>query len=142
MAGSPASLPTTASALPTVDLHGFRTMLAGAHGTPVLLNVWASWCGPCSSEAPDLARLAKEYAGRVTFVGLDVQDTTTSARAFISKYGWTFPSVADPEGRVRSGLGFVGQPVTVVFDATGKQVFVLSGPITAAQIREALGKVS
>jgi thiol-disulfide isomerase/thioredoxin len=135
-------LPTSAASLPTVDIGQFRTMLAAAHGTPVLLNVWASWCGPCISEAPALASLAKDYAGRDTFVGLDVQDTTPSARAFISRYGWTFPSVADPSGQVRNGLGFVGQPVTVVFDAAGKQVFARSGPITVQQIREALAMVS
>lgn len=139
---SPGSLPTSATSLPTVDIGQFRTMLASVRGAPVLLNVWASWCGPCITEAPALASLGKEYAGKVTFVGLDVEDTTSSARAFIAKYGWTFPNVADPTGAVRNGLGFVGQPVTVLFDATGKQVFALSGPITGSQIREALAKVS
>jgi thiol-disulfide isomerase/thioredoxin len=117
-------------------------MLVGVRGTPVLVNVWASWCGPCITEAPALATLATEFAGRVQFVGLDVLDTTSNARAFVDKYGWTFPSVADPKGEVRNGLGFVGQPVTVVLDANGKQVFGLSGPISEAQLRDALAMVS
>jgi cytochrome c biogenesis protein CcmG/thiol:disulfide interchange protein DsbE len=140
--GGSVVLPTSPTVLPTTDLPGFRAMLASVRGKPVLVNVWASWCGPCIKEAPALASLAAEFAGRVQFVGLDVLDTTSNARDFIARYAWTFPSVADPKGEVRNGLGFVGQPVTVLFDANGKQVFGLSGPITEAQLREALAKVS
>ena len=141
-AGPPTALPRTASELPTVNLDQFRGMLARLHGTPVLLNVWASWCAPCIDEAPALAELANEYAGKVTFVGLDVQDTISNARTFISKYGWRFPSVSDPKGEVRNGLGLLAQPVTVLYDAQGEQVFAQSGPITEAQLRAALAKVA
>jgi cytochrome c biogenesis protein CcmG, thiol:disulfide interchange protein DsbE len=139
---SSATLPTSPTALPAVSLHQFTQMLAGVRGTPVLLNVWASWCGPCKSEAPALASLAAQFGAKVRFVGLDVQDTTSNARAFVVKYHWPFPSVADPTGQVRNGLGFLGQPVTVVYDAGGKQVFGRSGPITVAELRQALAIVS
>jgi cytochrome c biogenesis protein CcmG/thiol:disulfide interchange protein DsbE len=139
--GAATALPRSASALPAVGLQQFRAMLAGLHGSPVLLNVWASWCGPCIEEAPALAALAKEYAGKVRFVGLDVEDTTSGARAFIAKYGWTFPSVSDPKGEVRNGLGLLAQPVTVLYDANGTQTFARSGPITEEQLRAALATV-
>ena len=140
-ATSPA-LPSSPTALPTVTLDVFRAILDGLHGRPVLLNVWASWCGPCIEEAPALANLAREYAGRVRFVGLDVSDTPAKARAFVRKFGWTFPSLSDPTHAVRSGLGYVGQPVTVLFDAEGTRVFVQAGPISEQEIRAALAKVA
>jgi thiol-disulfide isomerase/thioredoxin len=136
------ALPTSPSALPAVSLAQFRDMLAAQRGKPVLLNVWASWCGPCIKEAPALASLANEYASRVTFIGLDVNDPVANARAFIAKYRWSFPSVADPKGQVRNGLGYVGQPVTVLYDADGRSRFVQAGDIDVARIRRALAKVT
>jgi thiol-disulfide isomerase/thioredoxin len=136
------SLPTSPSALPAVSLDQFRGMLAAQRDKPVLLNVWASWCGPCIKEAPALAGLADEYARRVTFVGLDVNDPVANARAFIAKYRWSFPSVADPKGKVRNGLGYVGQPVTVLYDTQGKTRFVQAGDIDVVRIRKALAGVT
>jgi thiol-disulfide isomerase/thioredoxin len=141
-AGGATVLPTSPSALPAVTLDQFRGMLAAQRGTPVLLNVWASWCGPCVKEAPALAGLAKEYAGRVTFVGLDVNDPVANARAFIAKYRWSFPSVADPKGQVRNGLGYIGQPVTVLYDAEGTTRFAQAGDIDVTRIRRALASVA
>ena len=142
--GSPAPppsgslLPTSPTALPVFDLASFQKLLTELHGKPVLVNVWASWCAPCTKEAPDLATLAREYRGRVQFIGVDIQDQSSSARAFVQRYGWTYPSVADPTGAVRDGLGFIGQPVTVIYDRTGKQAFLQAGALTASKVRTAL----
>ncbi len=139
--GSTALLPTSATALPTFDLARFQQLLGQLRGTPVLVNIWASWCGPCIAEAPGLEQLARDFQGRVQFVGVDLQDQTGPARTFIHRYGWTFPSVADPTGAIRNGLGFVGQPITLIYDRTGKRVFIWPGPITADRIRTELNKV-
>jgi thiol-disulfide isomerase/thioredoxin len=103
-----------------------------------VVNIWASWCGPCTVEAPELAKVSKEFAGKVQFLGVDIQDQIGPARAFITKYGWTYPSVFDPSGSIRDQSGYLGVPVTVVFDATGKQVFVYPGAVNARLLRKQL----
>jgi thiol-disulfide isomerase/thioredoxin len=134
-------LPATPTALPEFDAARFHQLLAQLHGKPVVVNIWASWCGPCVVEAPGLARLAREYGTRVQFLGVDVLDQRSAAQAFIRMYGWTYPSVFDPIGAIRNDLGFVGQPVTLVFDATGKRTFAASGAVDESQLRKELNAV-
>jgi cytochrome c biogenesis protein CcmG, thiol:disulfide interchange protein DsbE len=135
------ALPRTPTALPTFDPGSFQRLLTSLRGTPVVANVWASWCGPCTKEAPDLAEAAKRYAGRVQFVGIDVLDHAAPARAFIERYGWVYPSVFDPSGAIRNDLGFLGQPDTVFYDRTGKQVKVVSGPLDRATLDEQITRI-
>ena len=131
-------LPATPDALPSFDLTTFRELLGQLKGTPVVVNVWASWCGPCTAEAPHLAAVSRETKGKVQFIGVDIMDQRAPARAFIQRYGWTYPSVFDPSGAIRDGLGFIGQPVTVVFDPAGKQVFQWSGAVSGDVLRNEL----
>jgi cytochrome c biogenesis protein CcmG, thiol:disulfide interchange protein DsbE len=131
-------LPASPTALPTLDARGFRDLLCQLRGKPVVVNVWASWCGPCIFEAPDLASAAKEYAGQVQFVGVDVQDQLAPGRAFIEKYGWTYPSVFDPSAAIRDSFGLVGAPHTIFFDAQGGRSFVWSGPVTKEVLANAI----
>jgi thiol-disulfide isomerase/thioredoxin len=131
-------LPATPDALPTYDLATFRQLLGQLEGKPVVVNIWASWCGPCIAEAPHLAALSKETKGKVQFVGVDIIDQRPAARAFIHRYGWTYPSVFDPTEAIHDGLGVVGQPATLVFDPSGKQVFIWSGAVTEDVLRTEL----
>jgi cytochrome c biogenesis protein CcmG, thiol:disulfide interchange protein DsbE len=131
-------LPASPDALPEFDLARFRQLLAELKGTPVVVNIWASWCGPCISEAPHLASLARETKGKVQFLGVDIIDKRPAARAFIHRYGWIYPSLFDPNGSIRDGLGYLGQPHTLVFDRSGQQVFVYSGPVTDDILRAEL----
>jgi thiol-disulfide isomerase/thioredoxin len=135
-------LPSSPTALPEFDPARFQELLSQLRGKPVVVNIWASWCGPCIVEAPGLARAARDYQGRVQFLGVDVLDQRAAAQAFIRKYGWTYPSVFDPTGAIRNDLGFVGQPVTVVFDSSGKRVFTGSGAVSESQLRKELNKVA
>ncbi len=141
--GSAASslLPATPIALPEFDPAKFQRLLTELRGTPIVVNVWASWCGPCTREAPELATVSSEYRGRVQFVGVDIEDQLTLARAFIERYGWTYPSVFDPTGAIRNSLGLLGQPVTIIYDPSGKKVFTWSGATSAGQIRAELQKL-
>ena len=131
-------LPASATALPQLDPARFRQLLAQLRGKPVVVNIWASWCGPCIAEAPDLAAAAQEFQGRVQFLGVDVLDQLGPARAFISRYGWSFPSVFDPRAAIRDDLGFIGQPVTIILDRAGKTVLAQSGSITLEVLRKEL----
>jgi len=127
---------------PQFDPGRFHQLLAQLRGKPVVVNVWASWCGPCIVEAPGLARMARDFRGRVQFVGVDVLDQRGAAQAFIRKYGWIYPSVFDPPGAIRNDLGFVGQPVTVVLDSSGKRVFTWSGALSESRLRKELNEVA
>jgi thiol-disulfide isomerase/thioredoxin len=134
------ALPTSATALPTVTNDQFQGMLSDLKGKVVVVNIWASWCGPCNAEAPGLAQLSKHYGDKVQFLGVDIDDQTTPARAFIQKYGWTYPSVADPNSEIKRGYGFLGQPDTLVYDAAGKRVWTGSGAVQTADLQGQIDK--
>lgn len=122
-------------ALPEYDPDRFRALLRTLEGTPVVVNVWASWCGPCRVEGPHLASLAREYEGRVQFLGVDILDNREAARDFILELDWPYPSVFDPQGEIRDSLGLLGQPVTLVVDEAGEVVFEWSGAVAEDQLR-------
>ena len=138
----------TRSLLPEGRLHlpgfgpeEFQALLRELRGRPVVVNIWGSWCPPCQVEAPELAKVAREFEGRVQFVGVDILDSRGSARTFILIHDWPYPSVFDPDGEIRDRLGYVGQPVTVVYDSAGEVAFEWPGIITEDLLREEIDKV-
>jgi cytochrome c-type biogenesis protein CcmF len=133
-------LPTDPTDIPDFDLARFRRLMADLRGTPVLVYAWASWCGPCYREADQVAAIARALDGRVQSLGLNIQDHPTPACEFVRRFGWTFPSVADPRKEVLRGLGFIAPPVTVLYDAEGVEVSVWSGPITESTVRAEIEK--
>jgi cytochrome c biogenesis protein CcmG, thiol:disulfide interchange protein DsbE len=124
--------------LPSEVLVGPRVDLASLHGKPALINFWASWCGPCKDEAPELKRFSHELGGRATLVGVDWNDSADGARAFIAKSGWDYPILRDPSQKVGTAYGLNGLPTTFVLDADGNIVERLQGPQTAASLDRAL----
>jgi thiol-disulfide isomerase/thioredoxin len=140
--GEPRSfLPEDRLALPTFDMAAYRALLEELRGTPVVVNIWGSWCPPCTAEAPGLARVSSQFEGDVQFVGVDILDARRSARDFILRYDWQYPSVFDPTGAIRDGLGYVGQPVTLVYDRTGNLAFEWNGVIGEDLLRKEIRKV-
>lgn len=134
-------LPSDRLALPQYDLATFRSLLTELRGTPVVVNVWGSWCPPCMEEAPDLAEVSKEFEGRVQFVGIDILDEREAAREFILQYDWPYPHVFDPRGEIRDGLGYIGQPITVIYDRSGSLAFEWNGVISANRLRRGIRRV-
>jgi thiol-disulfide isomerase/thioredoxin len=130
------ALPASPTELPEFDVASYGALLEDLRGTPVVVNVWASWCGPCRNEAPALADAAAEYGDRVRFLGIDVLDTRADARAFIEEFDWPYPSIFDRTGSIRDRLGIVGQPATVFYDASGNVTDTYPGSIPADQLRE------
>ena len=136
-----ARLPDDPAALPEYDLARYEALLATLHGTPVVVNFWGSWCPPCEEEAPHLAEVSREFAGRVQFLGVDILDAREPAREFIRRYGWEYPSLFDPRGAIRDGLGYVGQPITIVYDREGRIAWDKTGTIDADELRERVSAV-
>lgn len=129
-------LPTDVMALPSFDFGRFQELMGQLRGTPVVVNIWASWCGPCRLEAPDLARAANLYGDRVQFLGVDILDARGPARDFIREFSWPYPHLFDVAGEIRDRLGFIGQPATVIFDAQGNRVFEWNGVVVFDQLEE------
>jgi cytochrome c biogenesis protein CcmG, thiol:disulfide interchange protein DsbE len=96
-----------------------RLDLARYRGRPVVVNFWASWCGPCRSEAPQLVRFAQSHPG-VQMLSVNSSDLSQQAAlAFARKAKWTWPSVYDPAGKFQQAYGVGGLPATFLVDAGG-----------------------
>jgi cytochrome c biogenesis protein CcmG/thiol:disulfide interchange protein DsbE len=99
---------------------------------PVVLNVWASWCTPCRSEAPLIGKAAEQFQDDVRFVGLDVRDTPSDAAAFIAEFFPTAPieHYADPSGSIPTDLrGSRGVPLTLFYRPGGELSYLHFGVI-------------
>jgi len=116
-----------------------RTLaLRQLRGRPVVLNFWASWCIPCKKEAPVLAAAAHAHAGEVAFLGIDVQDLTSDAHAFLRAHGVRYASLRDNSGTTYDGYGLTGVPETYWIDARGRIVAHFAGPVTSAQLDDGI----
>jgi thiol-disulfide isomerase/thioredoxin len=139
--GRGAVLPSDPVALPEYDLALYRDLIAQLRGNPVVVNFWGSWCPPCEDEAPDLRRASEEFEERVQFLGVDMLDNRTAAREFIREFDWRYPSVFDPDGEIRNGLGYVGQPITLIYDRRGEVAFDIVGAVDLELLRTEIRKV-
>jgi thiol-disulfide isomerase/thioredoxin len=139
--GGTDSLPATVAALPPTDVEAFRALLDDLRGTPVVVNLWASWCEPCEREMPILAQAARAHPD-VQFLGVDTLDAREGAEEFIAEFAVPFPSLFDPDGAIRTDLDSFGLPVTVFFDARGNQVGKVDGEISQAALDEHIAAIA
>jgi cytochrome c biogenesis protein CcmG/thiol:disulfide interchange protein DsbE len=116
----------------------FERRLAALKGTPVVINKWASWCGPCRSEFPVFQQVATERGREIAFLGLNSGDSTRPARDFLARYPIPFPSYVDPDEKIAREIGApANYPITVFIDARGKTAFIHQGPYETEQDLEA-----
>jgi len=112
-----------------------RVVLEELRGRPVVLNLWASWCGPCREEAPLLQGAWSRADGQgVLFLGADVRDASRDARAFLEEFDITYPNVRDPDGGLLTDFGLTGLPETFFISADGDIVGHVAGAISAPQL--------
>ena len=138
--GSSSAAPGTVGvgdALPPLTYQAFdgsQTTLAAA-GRPLVVNFWASTCGPCLQEMPAIEQVYREEAGKVRVVGIASVDPLSSARHMAARTGVTYPLGLDPDGTMVRRLGGIGLPHTVMVAADGKVVYSHTGALTAEQLR-------
>ena len=120
-------------------LAGGEGSIATFRGKPVLVNFWASWCDPCKEEAPLLERAherLKKAGG--TVLGVTVSDASEDSRAFMQKYGLSFPSLRDVDGRLGEDFETTGVPESFVVDSDGRVVAISRGQVTQEFVDEAI----
>jgi thiol-disulfide isomerase/thioredoxin len=118
-------------------LDGDELALDDYAGMPVLVNFWASWCGPCAREAPHLRTIADEYAGRVAMLGVNVKDQPANARSFERDFRITYPSLYDEAAVIASQFGGVGPaalPTTMLLDGEHRVAVRMFGAVSAAEL--------
>lgn len=139
--------PTSAIALgepmPAIDgpsMNGMgRVTPSLFEGKVVLVNFWASWCGPCRKEQPALSALWEEYEERgVAFLGVDFRDDPAAGAAYLEEFDVAYPSIEDPTGIVAHRFGVPYLPATVLIDREGVMRTRLVGAQTEAAFRSEL----
>jgi thiol-disulfide isomerase/thioredoxin len=106
----------------------FKARLADLRGVPVVVNQWASWCGPCRFEFPFFQHLAKRYEGRVAFLGVDSQDNRGDAEAFLKKLPVPYPHFYDEDASIaRVFRGGRAWPTTAFYNSSGKLTYTHVG---------------
>lgn len=127
-----------APALPREHLSGPPVTLATLRGAPALVTFWASWCGPCTKEAPELEHFAQTSTGRGKLVAVDWSDSRSEAQRFIQRHAWTFPVLRDDQGSIGLNYGLTNLPTTFLLDAKGHILQALKGPQTVKSLEHAL----
>jgi cytochrome c biogenesis protein CcmG, thiol:disulfide interchange protein DsbE len=106
----------------------FRRRLAKLEGYPVVVNKWASWCAPCRTEFPIFQSESVAKGKRVAFLGLNAGDSRDPARRFLRASPLPFPSYVDPDEKIAKSIQApANYPITVFFDARGREVYTHQG---------------
>jgi cytochrome c biogenesis protein CcmG, thiol:disulfide interchange protein DsbE len=136
LAGSPpplAALHRQANELLPGGKDAYEERVATLRGYPAVVNVWASWCGPCRFEFPHFQQVAARYGKRVAFLGIDKQDSADAAATFLREEPVPYPSYADPDEDITESIdadATRGLPITAFYDRDGELAFLKLGPYT------------
>jgi cytochrome c biogenesis protein CcmG/thiol:disulfide interchange protein DsbE len=106
----------------------FERQLADLRGYPVVVNKWASWCGPCREEMPWFQRLSARLGKRIAFLGVNSEDTNDAAKDFLAQFPLPYPSFSDPGQEIAAAMeATIGFPATSFYDSSGELVHVQQG---------------
>lgn len=118
---------------------GGKGSLAEYRGRWVLVNFWASWCGPCKQEAPTLEKFQRRHGGAdFTVLGIDSRDLTGDGRGFVRRYGLSYPQLRDGDGATAHDYGTTGVPENFLIDPRGKVRLLVHGPVDAEYLERSV----
>lgn len=121
-------------------LAGDSFLLREARGKPVVLNFWATWCGPCQRELPTLQAAAERYDDRVLIVGIDQGEEAATVQAYVDKLGLTFPIPMDTEFAVSELYNVRGLPTTFFIDSEGVIRQIWLGEMNSITLAEGIAE--
>ena len=131
LAGSPpalAGLHQAANEIRPATQASYTRQLEALHGYPVVVNAWASWCGPCKLEFPIFRKAATTLGKQVAFFGLNVSDNRGEAQSFLRREPVPYPSLEDGNARIiQKAGGAGGLPTTIFYDRQGKRAYIHQG---------------
>ena len=131
--------------LPVVSgtaLDGSKFDASSFRGHVLVLNVWATWCGPCRQEQPALEAVFRQYQARgVRFAGVNYRDDPAAARAWIAKYTVSYPSLSDPSGATAHTLKYPALPDTYVVDPSGMIRYLVFGATDERELSGLIDRV-
>jgi thiol-disulfide isomerase/thioredoxin len=134
LAGAPAPLAALhkeANKLLPGGSEAFEERIGALKGFPVVVNLWASWCGPCRFEFPTLQKLSARYGKQIAFLGVDSQDSDDAAKTFLEEAPVPYPSYTDPGEEIGEAIGATrGLPDTAFYDRQGELCYLKQGPYT------------
>ena len=126
-----AALHDRANEITAADTADYEAELRKLRGHPVVVNAWASWCGPCKLEFPVFQRVSTRLGKEVAFLGLDVSDNRQDAEAYLKKTPVPYPHLEDKDSRIVQEAGARGGlPTTIYYDAEGERSFIHQGGYT------------
>ena len=135
----------TAPDFTMTDASGEEVKLSDFFGKPVILNFWASWCGPCKSEMPHFEDAYQKYGEDINFVIVNLTDgareTVENASDFIEEQGYTFPLYFDTNTEGAMTYGTYSIPVTYFIGADGVPVAQANGALDAATLQKGLDMI-
>ena len=121
--------------LPRLDGRG-TGQVADYRGNWVLINFWASWCDPCRQESPALERFYRRNRDRrFTVLGIDTRDLSGDGRAFVERFGLTYPQLRDGDGSRGHDFGTTGVPESYLVDPDGRLALIRRGPVDEEYLR-------
>jgi thiol-disulfide isomerase/thioredoxin len=136
--------PDERAPLPERTLGGFAggepVALANYRGRPLVVNFWASWCGPCLEEMPAFQQVAEETRDDVAFLGVDTRDAPGPAQEFVEDLGITYDLAVDPDYAFAADVRVFALPTTLFVDAEGTIVYRATTPLDADGLRAALAE--
>ena len=135
--GAPVTVPE-AGRLTELSADEFEGVLVGLRGTPVIVNIWASWCAPCRTETPLLERTWLAHNSEVVILGVASKDVAENSLSFMDEFDVSYPNVFDSSGEIRSRLGLRGFPTTYVFGADGTLRTTIVGGLTEQRLAAVL----
>jgi cytochrome c biogenesis protein CcmG, thiol:disulfide interchange protein DsbE len=110
------------------EVEAFRARIEELRGYPVVVNKWASWCGPCRAEFPFFQAQAAKRGEEIAFLGVDAQDSDDAARTFLQELPVPYPSYSDPDLKISAELDAEAEfPATAFFDSRGEQIYLHRG---------------